>query len=156
MVTVGGNVSRSHAAAAIWRVPRTRGATSGVLLVLLGLWGGLVPFIGPRFGFAYTPNVTWTMTWGRAWLEVLPAAAALLGGLTLAFSANRVAGMWGGWLAALGGAWFVVGPSVSRLFFHGQSQTGAPLAGSTLRTVAEEVAHFYGLGALIVFLAGMA
>ena len=38
------------------RVPRSRGAMSGALLVLLGLWGGLVPLIGPYVHFAYTPD----------------------------------------------------------------------------------------------------
>ena len=28
-------------------IPRSRGAASGFLLILLGLWGALVPFIGP-------------------------------------------------------------------------------------------------------------
>ena len=29
------------------QVPRTRGAGSGVLLVLLGAWGSLIPLAGP-------------------------------------------------------------------------------------------------------------
>ena len=29
------------------QVPRSRGAVSGLLLVLLGLWGALIPRIGP-------------------------------------------------------------------------------------------------------------
>ena len=29
------------------RVPRTRGVASGYLLILLGAWGALIPFIGP-------------------------------------------------------------------------------------------------------------
>src|SRR5260370_1022494 len=37
------------------RILRSRGAASGVLLMLLGAWGALVPFIGPYFGYAYTP-----------------------------------------------------------------------------------------------------
>jgi hypothetical protein len=34
-------------------VSRTRGATSGILLVILGAWGALVPFIGPTFGWGW-------------------------------------------------------------------------------------------------------
>jgi hypothetical protein len=33
----------------ILRVPRSRGVLSGLLLVLLGAWGALVPFVGPDF-----------------------------------------------------------------------------------------------------------
>ena len=48
------------------RVPRTRGVASGFLLVLLGAWGALIPFIGPYFHFAYTPDTAWTYTVGRS------------------------------------------------------------------------------------------
>ena len=56
------------------RIPRSRGALSGVLLILLGAWGGLIPFIGPYFHYAYTPPSAWSYTPGRFWLEILPAA----------------------------------------------------------------------------------
>jgi hypothetical protein len=37
--------------AGMLRIPRTRTAlTAGVLLILLGAWGGLVPFVGPPVG----------------------------------------------------------------------------------------------------------
>ena len=42
------------------RMRRSRGALSGFLLVLLGLWGALIPFIGPDFHYAYTPDAAWT------------------------------------------------------------------------------------------------
>lgn len=38
------------------RMPRSRGAATGSLLVLLGLWGALIPFPGPYVNFAFTPN----------------------------------------------------------------------------------------------------
>src|SRR2546421_12923996 len=38
------------------RIPRSRGALSGVLLILLGAWGGLIPFIGPYFHYATHPQ----------------------------------------------------------------------------------------------------
>src|SRR5260221_711655 len=69
--------------AGILRVSRSRGALSGVLLVLLGIWGGLIPLVGPYVNYAYTPNHAWQITSGRIWLEILPAAGALLGGLIL-------------------------------------------------------------------------
>jgi hypothetical protein len=140
----------------MWRIPRTRGALSGFLLVLLGVWGGLIPFVGPHFGYAYTPNAAWTMTSGRLFLEVLPGAAAVLGGLTMLSSTNRVIAVWGSWLAAVGGAWYVVGPSLSRLWTHGQPQAGSPTATSTLGTTVQEIGFFYGVGVVILFLAAAA
>jgi hypothetical protein len=155
MVTVSGD--RLQGGATTWRVPRTRGATSGLLVLLLGAWGALVPFIGPHFGYAYTPNATWTMTAGRLWLEVVPGAVAALGGLVLIGSARRMVGMWAGWLAALAGAWFAVGPVVSMLWTQdGRPQTGAPVGTTTLQSVVEQIGFFTGLGVVIVFLAAAA
>ena len=37
-------------------MPRSRGAVSGLLLIILGVWGALIPFVGPYFHFAYTPG----------------------------------------------------------------------------------------------------
>src|SRR6266704_2215923 len=94
---------------AMMRVPRSRGAGSGLLLVLLGAWGALIPFVGPYFHFAYTPDTAWTWTWGRFFLEVLPGVAAVLGGLILLASAVRPVAMFGAALATAAGAWFTVG-----------------------------------------------
>ncbi|HWC82385.1 MAG TPA: hypothetical protein VG756_20740 [Pseudonocardiaceae bacterium] len=153
MATVSGHAGSGRIGTAMWRIPRTRGATSGTLLVLLGIWGGLVPFVGPHFGYAYTPGTTWTMTSGRLFLEVLPGAAAVLGGLIMLSSTNRAVAVWASWLAAVGGAWFVVGPSLSRLWTHGQPQSGTPTATTTLGTTVQEIGFFYGTGVVILFLA---
>ncbi|HET8604709.1 MAG TPA: hypothetical protein VFM09_12330 [Marmoricola sp.] len=134
-------------------MPRSRGATTGLLLVLLGIWGGLVPFVGPYFGYAFTPDLTWHFTWGRLWLEILPAAATFLGGLTLIGSANRITGHLGAWLAAAGGAWFVIGQQVSRLWTGGTPAAGMPVSVSSLGYVAEWIGFFTGLGVVITFLA---
>ena len=137
-------------------VPRSRGATSGLLLVLLGLWGGLVPFIGPTLGFAFTPDNAWDFTWGRFWLEIVPAAATVLGGLWLMGSSNRISGWVGGWVAAAGGAWFVIGQEVSLLWNNGSFAAGNPTASTDLGHVAEWIGYFIGLGAVIVFLSAFA
>ena len=39
-----------------------RGRLIGLLLMLLGGWGALVPFVGPYFGYAYTPDKAWVYT----------------------------------------------------------------------------------------------
>jgi hypothetical protein len=138
------------------RVPRSRGALSGVLLVLLGLWGGLVPFVGPYADFAFSPNETWVFNADRFWLNVAPAMAAGLGGLIVLFSANRAVAIFGAWLAALGGAWFITGAPVSTLWkATGASATGAPI-GNEIRQMAEQLSFFTGLGAVIVFFAALA
>ena len=142
--------------AGITRIPRSRGVLSGLLLVLLGVWGGLVPFIGPYFHYAYTPDKAWTYTTGRLWLEILPGVATALGGLILLASARRPVAMFGAFMAALGGAWFVVGNLVSTLWNGSTPQAGVPVGSTISRLALEELGFFIGLGVVIVFFAALA
>jgi hypothetical protein len=138
------------------RVPRSRGALSGLLLVLLGLWGALTPLIGPYFHFGFTPDKAWHFTSGRVWLQIVPGVAVLLGGLITLGSTNRAFAAFGAWLAALGGAWFVVGVPLSALWAdHGHTQLGQAL-GDTTRQVPEQLTLLYGLGVVSIFLAAVA
>jgi hypothetical protein len=137
----------------VLRVPRSRGALNGTLLVLLGAWGGLIAFIGPYFHYAYTPDKAWTYTTGRLWLEIVPAVGAVLGGLILGTSASRPSAIFGAWLAALSGAWFALGGLFSTLWSIGG--TGQPV-GDKLHRVVEQIGFFTGLGVVIVFLAAVA
>jgi hypothetical protein len=136
---------------------RSRGAGSAFLLVLLGLWGAIIPFVGPFFGYTFGVNTPWFFTYDRLWLDVLPGIAVLLGGLILGPSANRASGGFGAWLALLGGIWFTVGPVLSQLWRVGglAAPIGAP-AGPSLLHVLEQLGYFYGLGALVTALAGIA
>src|SRR5215468_8405591 len=99
--------------ASVTRIPRSRGSVAGVLLIILGAWGGLIPFIGPYFHYAYTPDTTWTYNTARLWLEILPGAAVFLGGALLMITANRTIAMFGALLASAGGAWFALGTVLS-------------------------------------------
>ncbi|OBF99883.1 hypothetical protein A5773_08030 [Mycobacterium sp. 852014-52450_SCH5900713] len=134
-------------------MPRSRGAVSGLLLVILGAWGALIPFVGPRFNFAYSPDREWAWSSARGWLEVLPGAATVLGGLLLIIAGNRVAAMLGGWLAVLSGAWFIVGGQLAPLL--GIGSAGDPVAATERKRAVLEVSYFSGLGALIVFVGGV-
>lgn len=136
------------------RMRRSRGAASGLLLVLLGIWGALIPFIGPYFDFAFTPDQAWVWTSARGWLEVLPGAVTVLGGLLLLVSGNRATAHFGGWLAVLGGAWFVIGRALAGPL--GIGDAGMPIAVTDAKRVSLELAYFSGLGALIVLLGAMA
>src|ERR1700754_162071 len=136
------------------QIPRSRGAASGFLLILLGAWGALIPFIGPYFDFAYTPDQEWFWTTARGWLEVLPGAVTALGGLLLLVSGNRATAMLGGWLTVLAGAWFVVGRALAGPL--GIGDVGAPVAVTDDKRTVLELTYFYGLGALIIFLGAVA
>ena len=132
---------------------RSRGAMSGFLLILLGLWGALIPFVGPYLDFAFTPDQAWTWTIGGGWLEVLPGVVAVAGGLLLLVSRNRATAMLGGWLAVIAGAWFVVGRARPDRW---TSERSAHRSRSRRPSVVLELSYFYGLGALIIFLGAVA
>jgi len=135
------------------RIPRSRGAASGLLVVVLGLWGALVPFVGPMFDFAYNPELGSGWTAARGWLEVLPGAVAVVGGFLLLTSRNRATAMLGGWLSVVAGAWFVIGRVMATTLTIGE--IGGPVAETDTKAAWLELTYFYGLGALIVFLGAM-
>ncbi|WP_181762963.1 hypothetical protein [Rhodococcus spelaei] len=122
--------------------------------MLLGLWGAVIPFVGPSFSFGFTPDEAWTWTSGRGWLEVLPGAVTVVGGCLILVSRHRAVAALGAWLACAAGAWFIVGPTLAEV-----ANTGSPGSptGDTLGMVAvQQIAYFYGLGAVILFLGATA
>jgi hypothetical protein len=133
-------------------MPRSRGAVSGFLLLALGAWGALAPFVGPYFHFAYTPGEAWVWSTARGWLEVFPGVTAAAGGFLLLISGNRATAMFGGWLAVIGGAWFVIGRTLSSTLRLGD--VGQPMAATDAKRALIELAYFSGLGALIVLIGG--
>lgn len=133
------DIDRYDSAAGWMRTPRSRGAVGGILLVLSG---ALIPLVGPYVDLAHDPDTPWTWTAARGWLEVLPGALTVLGGLLLLFSANRATALFGGWLAVVAGAWFVVARLLTSPL--GLGDFGPPTLIST------------GVGSLIIALGGMA
>jgi hypothetical protein len=150
--------------AGVARIPRRRGGLCGLLLILLGAWGGLIPFVGPYFKYAYSPDKTWFYSSGRLYLSILPAAAAVLGGLLIAATRSRAVGTFGGLLAAVGGAWFLVGAPVVDIVLKKTSITpgtpvphGTTAAGTTsVWMFLETVGFFVGVGILIIFFGAIA
>jgi hypothetical protein len=125
-----------------------------VLLIMLGAWGGLIPFVGPYFHYAYTPDSAWTFTANRLWLEVLPGVATMLGGLVVTLTSSRAAAQLGSWLAGLSGAWFAIGSVIGRVWSPSQLSAGTPVGGNLTRAL-EQIGFFTGLGLVIVLLAAL-
>jgi len=142
--------------AGMLQMRRSRGAFSGVLLMLLGLWGALIPFIGPYFHFAYTPDTAWTYNTARLWLEILPGAAVFLGGFLLLIATGRHVALFGAVLAAAAGAWFTLGPVLSPLWNHHVTMGGSPASSTVYMRIMEQLGFFTALGVVIVFVAGAA
>ncbi|HEU5266579.1 MAG TPA: hypothetical protein VFU35_07755 [Jatrophihabitans sp.] len=132
---------------------RTRGVLTGLGLMLLGAWGAIIPFVGPYFDYAYTPNTTWTWTAARFFLQVLPGVVTFFAGLVLVVSRNRVIASFAGWCAVVAGIWFVIGSLLAPIWQP--NYIGSPVGGTT-QVAVERIGIFYGLGAVIVLLAGFA
>jgi hypothetical protein len=135
---------------------RSRGAASGFLLVLLGAWGALIPFIGPYFHYAYTPDAAWTYNTARLWLEILPGAAVFLGGILLMIATGRHVALFGALLAAAAGAWFTLGTTLSPLWNNHVTLGGSPASSTQFMRIMEQLGFFSALGVVIVLIAGAA
>jgi hypothetical protein len=142
--------------AGMLQMRRSRGAASGFLLVLLGAWGALIPFIGPYFHYAYTPDTAWTYNTARLWLEILPGAAVFLGGILLIIATGRHIALFGALLAAAAGAWFTLGPILSPLWNNHVPLGGSPAGGTVFIRIMEQLGFYSALGVVIVFIAAAA
>jgi hypothetical protein len=141
------------------QIPRSRGGLSGLILVLLGAWGGLIPLVGPYLKYGYTPDRTWDLTQGRLYLSVIPGAVVLLAGLVIVMTRSRGLGGFFAFVAALAGIWFIAGAAVIELLpasLRGSISTGTPIATTVTRAILTSLGFYAGLGALILFFAALA
>src|ERR1700748_1943738 len=113
--------------AGMLQMRRSRGAFSGFLLILLGLW-----------------------------LELLPGAAVFVGGFLLMVARGRHIALFGALLAAAAGAWFTLGPVLSPLWNHHVPMGGSPASSSVYMRIMEQLGFFTALGVVIVFVAAAA
>jgi hypothetical protein len=138
------------------RIPRSKGAISGLIVIALGLWGALVPFAGPYFNFAMHSDQTWQWFTDRGWLEVLPGAVAVLGGVMMVRGGTRSSISLGAMLGLAAGFWFVAGPMVGTIWNDGAVTVGPALGAHQLTRALEWIAFFYGVGALLILFSSYA
>ena len=91
----------------------------GVVAVLVAAWGGIVPFVGPAFGFSADGSASWQWTASHAWLGLLPGGVAVLAALLVLAAVPRASAgagrpelLFAGVVLVLCGAWFALGPLV--------------------------------------------
>lgn len=137
-------------------IPRSKGALSGLIILVLGVWGGIIPFVGPYFNYAMHTDQTWHWFADRGWLEVLPGAVAVVGGFLLMTGKTRSSTMLGAMLGIGAGLWFTVGPTVSMLWHHGAITVGPPIGRHTVTRMLEWLGFFYGVGGLITLFSAYA
>ncbi len=123
---------------------------AGLLIVLLGAWGGIVPFVGPLFGFSGDGSSAWTLNMSHSMLSLAPGAVAVGCGLLVMLAGQFLAGRrvlaFAGLVVAVCGAWFIIGPLAwpvlkGTTFFVGDRP---------LRELAYWIGYSLGPGSLLV------
>jgi hypothetical protein len=133
----------------------TRGAVTGVVIAVLGLWSVLVPLVGPYFGYALSPAGPWTTPWAALWLQIVPGVVLLLCGIVLTLTRVRLLGLVAGVLAAAAGVWLAVGFALWPWAPGGGARVGGVAATDGV-SAAELIGMAAGLGAVVALLAGLA
>jgi hypothetical protein len=135
-------------------------ATVGLLTVLIGAWGGIVPFVGPLFGFGATGTPSWDWTLAHTLLWLVPGAVAVFMGLLMMTQAPGVSSgiargaPWIiGFMAVLCGAWFAFGP----ILWPALESAHVPfVAAGPFHTALYWIGYSLGPGVILAMLGGCA
>jgi len=126
----------------------------GLGTVLISAWGGIIPYLGPAFGYSADGSPSWDWTLSHAVLGLVPGAIGLLAGLAIwarAAAAGTGAGRPGlallGVIAVLCGAWFVIGPFAWTVIDNTHAYF---VPASPLRYLANLAGYSLGTGTILV------
>jgi hypothetical protein len=127
---------------------------AGLLTLMLGAWSGVVPYVGPIFGFSGDGAGSWTWNLAHALLFLVPGAAACIAAAIIMIEglstgpARRGLLALGGLLALVCGTWLVIGP----IAWPALQGTAFFAGASPLHEFAYWVGYALGPGALLVAL----
>jgi hypothetical protein len=127
---------------------------AAVVAILVSAWGGIVPYVGPLFGYSGDGSGAWAWNLAHGALALAPGIlGVLLGFFVLAESRGVVVGRGRLSLATAGvllmvcGAWFAIGPLAWPVLSNGSTYF---VATSHLRVLADEVGYSIGTGLVLV------
>jgi hypothetical protein len=144
--------------------PKTRiiRTAIGVLALVLGAWGGLVPYIGHALNFNADGSSLWAWNLQHGLLYLAPGIAAFVGGGALVLSAwvpkvrgfdiSRAMLPFGALLLGSSGIWFILGPSVWPVYYASH----VFVAATPVRGFSELLVYNLGEGVILSMLAGIA
>ncbi len=127
---------------------------AGLVAVLVSAWGGIVPYVGPLFGYSGDGSGSWHWSLAHSLLALVPGAAGVLLGLFvlaesrgISVGRGRLSLATAGGLLMMCGAWFAIGPLAWPVLSNG----GPYFVGGThLRLLAYEVGYSIGTGIILV------
>jgi hypothetical protein len=127
--------------------------TIGTLTVLISAWGGIVPYIGPLFGYSADGAGSWYWNLAHAILGLAPGAIGVVMGLVILsrtsgviFGRGRISLATAGLIALLCGAWFVIGPLAWPVITNHRAYF---VTASPLRALANEIGYSLGTGVIL-------
>lgn len=131
---------------------------AGFLTVVVAAWGGIVPYVGPVFGFGATGTGSWAWDMAHGLLGLVPGALGVVAGLSVMFAARRNALGLGrpglalaGLAAVVSGAWFVVGPTAWPVIDHGLAYFAGA---SPSRQLLDTIGYAFGPGVILAACGG--
>ncbi|HET6810248.1 MAG TPA: hypothetical protein VFH50_04495 [Acidimicrobiales bacterium] len=136
-----------------------RAALSGLLMMLIGAWGGAVAYFGPEIGLSPAGARSWQWTTAHTILNLAPGAAAFAGGLMVMFGSRLLAGglqRLGALLTFGAGGWFVLGAAVYPVFYGTPAPGYGHVAGGPLMNLAAVAGYGAGVGIALCLLSGVA
>ena len=139
--------------------PTGRAALIGLLMVLIGAWGGAVAYFGPDIGLSPAGSHSWQWTNAHTILNLAPGAAALAGGLMVMLGSRLLLGglqRLGALLTFAAGGWFVLGAAVYPVFYGTSAPGYGRVAGGPLMNLAAVAGYGAGVGVALCLLSGVA
>lgn len=126
----------------------------GTLAVLTAAWGGIVPYVGPVFGYSGDGSSSWYWNTPHVVLALIPGALGVFLGFVVLAEARgdrvgrrRITLAGAGTLLMVVGAWFAIGPFAWPVL----ASTGPYFAsGTDLRVLAYELGYSIGTGIVLV------
>ena len=119
----------------------------GFLALVASAWGGIVPFVGPTFGFSADGAASWYWNLSHVVLALIPGALGCLVALTFLAPVNatvtrrRLSLTTAGIIGIASGAWFVIGPLAWPVLVNTHSYF---LAATPLRMLEYQVGYALG------------
>ena len=131
----------------------------GFLALVASAWGGIVPFVGPTFGFSADGAASWYWNLSHVVLALIPGALGCLVALTFLAPVNatvtrrRLSLTTAGIIGIASGAWFVIGPLAWPVLVNTHSYF---LAATPLRMLEYQVGYALGPGLILVMCSAFA
>ena len=131
----------------------------GFIALIVSAWGGIVPFVGPTFGFSADGAASWHWDLSHVVLALIPGALGCLAALTFLAPANatvtrrRLSLSTAGVIGIASGAWFVIGPLAWPVLVNTHSYF---VAATPLRALEYQVGYALGPGLILVMCSAFA